>query len=403
MSALTDPLNDAQLTLLKVMAEPYLKSGQWPVWRYVDQMMDHLGHDAAERVLKSLPMVGSTGPIGSSYGLTWYDRAHLADDSRPALTAAAGLHVPELAPFFGDTFIAVVQFFTDRQRAVKPSPDHFEDVYITSADFRRDFPTVTDEFMAALPGIFEHEPVLRRGYRHWGTNDWQFLLHKWLREYRDIHHLRGYVERVAKVTTASHTIMVPFPDGAQYVSLPKMTVEKRDMVISGGSSVWGGLSITGQSVTGKALAPLPAVTSAIVSRPASPPKAPPQYVNEALIKELEAKQGHTRLSPDKLSQLLRELNACFRGEHPYACHALLRAIIDHVPPILGCHTFEQIVSNYAWTRTDKKYMQRLLDFKVQADDVLHRHIRPSRDVITMHDLPNSGYINALLRECIDKL
>ncbi|ORT56398.1 hypothetical protein [Streptomyces sp. CB03238] len=55
---------------------------------------------------------------------------------------------------------------------------------------------------------------------------------------------------------------------------------------------------------------------------------PPQYVDEDLIEELEAKQGQTRLSPDKLLQLVRELNACFRGGHAYACHALVRAIID---------------------------------------------------------------------------
>lgn len=64
MSALTDPLDDAQLTLLIVMAEPYLKSGQWPFWNYVEQMMDHLGHDDAEAVLKSLPVVASNGTMG---------------------------------------------------------------------------------------------------------------------------------------------------------------------------------------------------------------------------------------------------------------------------------------------------------------------------------------------------
>ncbi|MGW0712648.1 hypothetical protein ACWD4G_43100 [Streptomyces sp. NPDC002643] len=55
-------------------------------------------------------------------------------------------------------------------------------------------------------------------------------------------------------------------------------------------------------------------------------------------------------------------------------------------------------------RTDKKYMARLLEFKNQADDVLHRQIRHSKDVIAMHDLlPFGAYFNALLRECIGKL
>lgn len=99
MSALTEPLDDAQLALLKVMAERYFQDEQWPFWHYVEGMMDHLGYDDAEAVLKSLPVAGfreSGGLTGPSYGLAWYDRAHLADDSRPALTAAAGLHSPEL-------------------------------------------------------------------------------------------------------------------------------------------------------------------------------------------------------------------------------------------------------------------------------------------------------------------
>lgn len=384
MAALTDPLDDAQLTLLKVMAEPYLKSGQWPFWRYVEQMMDQLGYDDAEHVLKSLPVVGSTGPIGASYGLTWYDRVHLADDSRPALTAAAGLHSPELRHLFSDNFISVLQYFIKHQRAVRPSPDKSEPAYVTSDDFKRDFPAVTDEFVAVVPGIFEHEPVLRRGYQPWGTNPagWRFELHKWLKDYRGVDDLRGYVERASELTMTH--LMLTIPESP-------LPAPSRLFGSSG--------SRAGETLS----AGFPTVTGAIIQRSVLPPGEPPQYVNNNLIEELKAKQGHTRLSPDKLLQLMRELNACFRDGHAYACHALVRAIIDHVPPILGCQSFEQVVSNYQWTRTDKKYVQRLLEFKVQADDVMHRHIRTSRGVITMHDLPNSGYINALLRECIDKL
>ncbi|MFF4349817.1 hypothetical protein [Streptomyces sp. NPDC001530] len=370
------------------MAEPYRKSGQWPVWRYVEQMMDHLGHDDAEQVLRSLPVVGGTALGGVSYGLAWYDRSHHpADDDRPALTAAAGLHSPELRHIFGDNFITVLQYFVKHQRAIKPSPDHAVAAYITSDDFKRDFPVVTEEFVAALPGIFQHEPVLRRGHQPWGTNpgDWRFELHKWLKEYRDIDDLRSYVERVTKVTKAAGTITLTIP------ASPRPALSR----ILGPA---GRVSIVDSFSAG-----LPTVTGAISPRSVTPAEEPPQYVNEDLIKELEAKQGQTRLSPDKLLQLVRELNACFRDGHAYACHALVRAIIDHVPPILGCQSFEQAASSYKWTKTDKKYVQRLLEFKVQADDVMHRQIRTSRGVITKHDLPNSGYINALLRECIDRL
>ncbi|MFD6190344.1 hypothetical protein [Streptomyces sp. NPDC060275] len=386
MPDLSAPLDAAQYGLLKVMAEEYLRTGQWPVWRYVEQMMDHLGYDDAEQVLKSLPVVGANSPVGASYGLAWYDRAHLADTSRPALTVAAGLHLPELWHVFGENFVAVLQYFVKQQRAIRPSPDKVEPSYITSDDFKRDFPAVTDEFVAALPGIFEHEPVLRRGSQPWAADrsGWRFELHKWLKDYRGIEDLRGYVQRVSERTIAANTITIP---ESQAPALAQVF----------GST--GGKIRVGPTLTGS----MPTVTGAVIPRPVTPPEEPPQYVNEDLIKELAAKQGETRLSPDKLLQLVRELNSCFRDDHPYACHALVRAIIDHVPPILGCASFEQAVSSYKWTKTDKKYVQRLLEFKAQADDVMHRQIRTSRGVITKHDLPNSGYINALLRECIDKL
>ncbi|MFE2565947.1 hypothetical protein [Streptomyces mirabilis] len=390
MSALTDPLDDAQLTLLKVMAEPFLKDGQWPFWHYVDGMMDHLGYDDAETVLKSLPVVGanrSSGLVGPSYGLAWYDRVSLADDSRPALTAAAGLHSPELRHVFGMNFISVLQYLVKHQRAVRPSPNQSDAAYITSDDFKRDNPAVPNEFVAALPGIFEREPVLRRGYQQWGTNPggWRFQLHKWLKEYRGVEDLPGYVERVAEVTTAANMITIPASP------LPALSP------VFGSS---GGKIAIGDRFS----AGLPTVTGTISPPPVEPVADPPQYVNADLIAELEAKQRHTRLSPDKLLQLMRELNACFREGHAYACHALVRAIIDHVPPILGAKSFTAAVSNYAWpSDADKKYAKRLLEFKNQADDVMHRQIRTSRGVITMHDMPLSGYINGLLRVCIDQL
>ncbi|MFD5536678.1 hypothetical protein ACFWIJ_02175 [Streptomyces sp. NPDC127079] len=395
MPALTDPLDDAQLALLKVMAEPFLKDGQWPFWHYVEGMMDQLGFDDAEGVLKSLPKVGgsqSSGLVGPWYGLAWYDRVHLADDSRPALTAAAGLHSPELRHFFGDNFVSVLQYLVKHQRNVRLSPNQSDPTYITSEDFKRDHPAVTDEFVAALPGVFEHEPVLRRGYQPWGMNPggWRFQLHKWLKDYRNIDDLPGYVARVVEVTEAAINSQLP----ASPLPAPSP--------IFGSSG--GVLATHGGIAAGVLSAGLPTVTGAIIPRTVLPPEEPPQYVDEDLIKELETKQGHTRLSPDKLLQLMRELNACFRGGHAYACHALVRAIIDHVPPILGQKSFQAAASNYAWpTEADRKYAKKLLEFKNQADDVMHRQIRTSRGVITMHDVPLRAYINALLRVCIDQL
>ncbi|WP_406336085.1 hypothetical protein [Streptomyces sp. NBC_00203] len=280
-----------------------------------------------------------------------------------------------------------MQYFVKHQRAAKPSPDRSDAPYITSDDFKRDHPAVTTEFVVALPGIFQREPVLRRGYQPWGTapGGWRFQLHRGLKEYRDVDDLPGYVERVAELTTAANTITLP---ASPSISMPVPTPRPRFSVASAVAQYPQGL---------------PTVTGAIIAPTVETVSEPKLYVNAALRTELAAKQGKTKLNVDKLLQLLRELDDNYADGHAYSCHTLLRAIIDHVPPVLGYKSFEVAVNNYGWTRTDKKYMTRLLDFKTQADDVLHRQIRESADVITMHDLPQAAALNALLRVCIDQL
>jgi hypothetical protein len=37
----------------------------------------------------------------------------------------------------------------------------------------------------------------------------------------------------------------------------------------------------------------------------------------------------------------------------YAAHALLRAILDHIPPLLGWADFKAAANNYSWSRSDE--------------------------------------------------
>lgn len=61
------------------------------------------------------------------------------------------------------------------------------------------------------------------------------------------------------------------------------------------------------------------------------------------------------MDPAKLARLIEELNDNYARENAYAAHALLRAILDHIPPMLGCAGFRAVVSNHSWGRTDKNY------------------------------------------------
>lgn len=127
------------------------------------------------------------------------------------------------------------------------------------------------------------------------------------------------------------------------------------------------------------------------------------YVDQQIVDAIQAKVGGSAYDVTKLLALIEELNADHAAGHTYGAHALLRAILDHIPPILGQPHFAAVVNNYPWQRSDKDYLRQLLNCKTQADDALHRQISPKPCVLRFTDLPASVCINRLLQECADRL
>ncbi|GAA3193464.1 hypothetical protein GCM10010451_49360 [Streptomyces virens] len=379
----TPRLSHQQLMLMQTMTGPFLTTGKWPVWHYVLTELDRKGLDADE-LLKSLPYVGTRAVGGLSYGLAWYEYNGLSEDARPALTMAAGLHLAELENVF-DSLLRVVHYLVQRQTFARSSPDAVQRSYVEADEVAREFPAMSAEFLQAVPGMLRIEPLLMRGAQGWynkanGEQSWRYELHRYLLRFRGVSTLREYV-----TSQMEYVKQTNLEYGLEPRNTPGQFVLER-------KGVWSH-SFVQEEAAAEAELP-PTVT---------PVAEPKPYVNAGLRDELAAKQGKTKLNVDKLIALLHELDDNYAGGNAYSCHAMLRAVIDHVPPLLGHKSFEAAVNNYTWTRTDKKYMTRLLEFKTQADDVLHRQIRASADVITMHDLPQAAALNALLRVCIDQL
>jgi len=132
-------------------------------------------------------------------------------------------------------------------------------------------------------------------------------------------------------------------------------------------------------------------------RPAAARLTP--YIDLQISTSLAAKAEALELDSGKLSKLIAELNDNFSRGNAYASHALLRAILDHIPPLLGCADFKAAVSNHSWSRTDRSYVRRLLDFKLQADDALHRQISESAGLLGIDDMPPRVWVNRILQEC----
>lgn len=123
-----------------------------------------------------------------------------------------------------------------------------------------------------------------------------------------------------------------------------------------------------------------------------------QYIHQEIIEGFVSKSDV--FNYQKLVKVLNELNTNYAVGYVYSASMLIRSILDHIPPLFGYSDFKEVVNNYSWGETDLKYMKKLLDFKNEADDVLHRQISHNSDLITLEDLPTSVRINRLLQECL---
>jgi hypothetical protein len=101
----------------------------------------------------------------------------------------------------------------------------------------------------------------------------------------------------------------------------------------------------------------------------------------------------------KLLRLCEELNDCYRNGSTLSIIMLTRALIDHVPPLLGWERFNEVANNYGGTRSFKESMERLnISSRKIADQHLHTPIRKSESIPTMNQADFSNDIDVLLAE-----
>ena len=133
------------------------------------------------------------------------------------------------------------------------------------------------------------------------------------------------------------------------------------------------------------------------------PSAPSPYVDRKIVEAIRTKAGQSKFEVTKLLGLIDELNDNYARRNTYASHALLRAILDHIPPIFGYTRFREVANNHSWGQTDERYIKRLANFRDQADDALHRQISPRANLLDFDDMPASVCVDQLLQECADQL
>jgi hypothetical protein len=122
------------------------------------------------------------------------------------------------------------------------------------------------------------------------------------------------------------------------------------------------------------------------------------YIHQDRIKELRGISSN-QFDLCKLLKFCEELNNSYRANNFFSIIWLTRALIDHVPPIFGFKTFNEVVSNYNGTRSFKENMERLNSSSRKiADQHLHTLIRNSESIPTINQVDFSNDIDVLLAE-----
>ncbi len=125
------------------------------------------------------------------------------------------------------------------------------------------------------------------------------------------------------------------------------------------------------------------------------------YVNKNILEGFRLKEG--AFNYQKLITLIEELNFNVENKKTYSSCMILRAILDHVPPLLEKKDFKDVVNSYNWgseRSSPRKAVKLLLDFKNIPDDVLHGQITNKSDVIDFSYLPHKYLVNILLQQCL---
>ena len=130
------------------------------------------------------------------------------------------------------------------------------------------------------------------------------------------------------------------------------------------------------------------------------PKAPP-YVSVERILELKS-LPKDQWDFSKLVQLCVELNEVSGiGKANYATAMLVRAIVDHVPPIFGSGNFNQLAANYGGSSSFKKSMQHLNgSMRNIADGMLHEQIRRKESLPSPQQVDFRQDLDRLLGEIV---
>jgi hypothetical protein len=131
-----------------------------------------------------------------------------------------------------------------------------------------------------------------------------------------------------------------------------------------------------------------------------PASAKHDYVAPSRIDELRAIRNKN-FDLARLIRLCEELNSTWTQDSHHATAMLVRAIMDHVPPIFGAATFAAVANNYTGSKSFKETMAGLDSAARKIGDAhLHTQIRPKEVLPTATQVNFSQTLDVLLAEIV---
>lgn len=124
------------------------------------------------------------------------------------------------------------------------------------------------------------------------------------------------------------------------------------------------------------------------------------YVDPQRILQLQSIKG-CAWDLKRLIRLLQELNTAHAHDLYMATAMLVRAITDHVAPILRCKNFSEVANQYAAPRSFSEQMKQLdTSLRKVADSFLHQQIRHSEVLPLSPQVDYKAALDVLLSEIV---
>jgi hypothetical protein len=124
------------------------------------------------------------------------------------------------------------------------------------------------------------------------------------------------------------------------------------------------------------------------------------YIHSSRINDFRnLKQDSYDMS--RLVRMCEELNVCYSNQAWLAAGMLVRALLDHVPPIFDKLSFAEVVDDHSAGKSFRERMQHLENnSRKVADSFLHTRIRRHESLPTQKQVDFKNDLDALLREVV---